>query len=77
MNSLQGHYLLGVALDSLGQYREGLSGYLNALELDTDPTHADILANHIASLAHHFCYMPDNLIERLPGMYEMFTSNMT
>lgn len=66
---MQGHYLLAVSLVNLGQHREALTAFLNALDLDTDPNHADILATHIASTAQHFCDIPDNLINNLVGMF--------
>ena len=41
--------------------------FLKALHLDYESDHADMLANNLCSMSAHFCFMPDILLDRIPG----------
>ena len=74
--SLQGHYLQAVTMEQLGKFKESISSFLKALELDPESQHANLLVNNIATLATHFCRVPEKLLTILEGMLKMCLSNI-
>lgn len=49
----------------MSDYREAVSAYLTALDLD--PDNADELTNHLAEIAVELCRIPIEVAEKLEG----------
>lgn len=72
LSPVQGHYLLGIALHNLGNFKDALSSFLKTLDLDTDSQHMEVLTNNIATIASHLCEISDDLLNKIPGMWWMW-----
>lgn len=65
--SLQAYRLYGLTLCQVNNYRDAVSAFLTALDLD--PDNADDLTDHIAEVAEHICHIPKDVLEKLEGKY--------
>ena len=63
----QGHYLLGIIFEQMGKYRQSLTAFLTALNVDYESDHADMLVNNVCLMCSQFCLMSNQFLERMPG----------
>lgn len=61
----QAYKVLGQSLQFLHQYKEALTSFLTALDLD--PDHSDELTDLIADVAAQFCNIPEETRKALRG----------
>lgn len=63
----QAYKIQGLALKFLHQYKEALTSFLTALDLDPDSS--DELTDHIADVAAQLCNIPEKTRTALKGKY--------
>ncbi|XP_071154491.1 tetratricopeptide repeat protein 28-like isoform X2 [Mytilus edulis] len=62
----EAYRLYGLTLCQVNNYRDAVSAFLTALDLD--PDNADDLTDHIAEVAEHICHIPKDVLEKLEEM---------
>lgn len=66
----QGHYLLAVCLDNLGEYGPAITAFLRALRHDQN--HQTQLVDNVAVVAANLCHFPDDVLQKLDGNCHYF-----
>ncbi|XP_072176653.1 uncharacterized protein [Diadema setosum] len=59
----QGHYLLAVCLDNLGEYAAAIAAFLRAVK--HDPNHQSQLVDNVAVVAANLCQFSDDVLQKL------------